>query len=531
MMKFCADARKLLFLVSLFSSLSFSEGADLERHSSTPQSARLEVGRLRDGTVRIRGRTDRHMVLQASENLSDWTDLKTDLPANSEFEVLDPESAERSRRYYRLKGVPEEASLPDLGELVNSVFVAGEGFTTVEFAPSGLLGFIVWRNEELLYRQKTPEGIWSDHTVCRTGMKYQPGAFDEHRFQPPAALLYDPNSRPHVLCLEAGGQSFSHHVREHNGEWRQAEVIAPGDSQGSFVLFAAAAGPGGALHLAVVTAGSSPALIYGSNRLGTWRWNRVASISGDARGFLRQSYSPRFFSLAVDSENTAHLTFTPSFQLGTGPEGYPRPSSELAYASNRAGDWRVERIAGPPDGSGDAGLGACVAVGPDGQPAIAAWYDERAETGSAQWSQLLFYRRESSGQWSSSVVARNPEGYSAGDGPKGTGFAPCLKFDPRGRPHIAFSDHAGEHFGQSGQNEYAGQIRHALLEGGQWSIRTIFRQEAPLQGQMIYPTLAVSATEIAFLGLERKTQWGSDSWPRTPPVSSYRFVFVTTPAP
>ena len=52
-------------------------------------------------------------------------------------------------------------------------------------------------------------------------------------------------------------------------------------------------------------------------------------------------------------------------------------------------------------------------------------------------------------------------------------------------------------------HEYAGQIRHAVKDDDQWTIETVYSQVDPLYNQMIYPTMALSADEIAFTGIRR----------------------------
>src|SRR6185436_2015302 len=172
------------------------------------------------------------------------------------------------------------------------------------------------------------------------------------------------------------------------------------------------------------------------------------------------------------------------------------------------------------DLSGDAGHGASVAIGPNDQPAIAAWYNERWRTGSSDWCQLHYYTRDANGAWTKQIVAANAAGYLAGDGDKGTGFAPYLRFDPRGRPHIAFLDDAAQHFPL--QNEYAGNLRHAWLEGSTWRTRTIYQQTSALESQIVYPAMATFGSKVTFMGLDRRTVWQDD---RTA-TSTYRFFLV-----
>lgn len=482
--------------------------------------------RLADGTVQltITGSGAQTVVLQTSSDHKNWQDLKTVYFTGGQLVVSDPDAGRFDRRFYRVRSDAASVSLPDLTQLIDRVFMPADGFNTVQFAPSGKLGFIVWRDTSLIYRERDTGGHWIESVVANSRATYQPKGFDEHRFQPPAALVFDSASRPHVLV--ASGSTISHYTG--NGTGWSAEQISASSAGSSFAFFNAAIGPSDKLHIAVIATGNSPAVTYGTNRDGSWTWTRVTNISGDPRGFYRQAYAPRYFSMAVDSNNRAHLTFTPWFSFATGPEGYPRPLSELHYASNSSGQWRTQRIAGVADGSGDAGLGSSVAIGPDNRPAIASWYNERASTGSAQESKLMYHRQDSNGNWSSTILVRSADGYVGGDGSNRSGFAPYLRFDSKGNPQIIFSDHASQHFWQSGQNEFAGQIRRAYWNGSGWATDVLYRQTNPLTEQLIYPAFAVSPSgnEIVSMGLKRNTIWGPDSWPRTV-TSTYQFVFQT----
>ena len=504
----------------------------------------------RDGAgMRITGAATQASTLQASSDFRTWKDLQT-LSSNESINYYDYDAGFLATRFYRLiqtntttgststNSVPApivppvipispapSGNLVNLSALPNSVFLPNEGFDTIQFAPSGQLGFIVWKNQELIYRQRETDGRWSEQVISSDGSVFVPSTSSyaqEWQFEPRAVLLFDSGSAPHILKL--GGNQILHYSRNSSGQWSQSAISASAAGS-SFKYFAAAMGPGNVLHLALVGSETSPSISYGTNRDGSWSWSRVNGMTGSPDGYYHQSYAPRFFSLAVDSRNFAHLTFCPEFGLPRGPEGYLRPYDQLHYANNRNGYWTDDKIMDVADGSGEAGLGASIAIGPDDQPAIASWYDERASTGSSQWSQLLYFHRNNSGVWSQSTVTGAPDGYAAGDGDKGTGFAPYLRFDSQGRAHIIFSDHASQHF-SSGQNEYAGQIRHAVLNGN-WSFETLYRQTNPLARQMIYPAFALNGSEIVSMGLERQTSWVSpDSRLAN---STYVFVFVDRP--
>ena len=161
-----------------------------------------------------------------------------------------------------------------------------------------------------------------------------------------------------------------------------------------------------------------------------------------------------------------------------------------------------------------------------GRPAIASWYNERGDGGSAQWSRLQFYEMNDSGGWNRSEVISRPANYIAGDGEKGTGAYPYVRYDRSGRPHIVFTDHASEHF--PFQNEYAGNLRHAVRVNGDWSVDTVFEQTQPLQQQILFPAFAISDSEISFIASERLTAWNTSVNPQVA-TSTYKFRFLSRP--
>jgi hypothetical protein len=326
------------------------------------------------------------LVIEASSDLATWVPISTVPVSTAATTVTDSQSANFLRRFYRAR--TDTPVLSDLSHLTNSVFGAGEGFNTVQYAPNGKLGFIIWRGQDLVYRERNGT-VWTEQVIGRFGRIYTPGSREEYRFQPHAALLFDSQSRARVLWLS--GSTVRHHVQQSSGTFSEGASISLTSAGSSFSLFAAALGPGDILHIAVVGSQSNAAITYGSNKTGSWEWTLVTNVVGDPRGFFKQSFAPRWFSLAVDSQNAAHLTFCPEFKMPRGPEGYVKPNNELHYATDRGGSWTTQRIAWVPDESGDAGQGASIAIGPNDQPAIAAWYNERFPTGSSEFCRLYYY--------------------------------------------------------------------------------------------------------------------------------------------
>ncbi|HEX7862386.1 MAG TPA: hypothetical protein VF773_18760 [Verrucomicrobiae bacterium] len=480
-------------------------------------------------SIGINGGSGEQVTLQGSGDLNGWNDVQSYQLSGAAVQFHSASPAKF--QFFRLKSVASTpgggvSSLPALSDSANSVFVAGEGFDTVQFAPNGMLGFIFWKGRELMIRERTSAGGWFEQTVAGGGNLFQMNITRmDYKFQPAALLLYDSNSQPHVFKVN-GGKTIAHFVR--NGTaWSQVETIQNNAANADVSMLVGAIGNGNVFHLGVVSGGATPNLTYGSNRGGSWNWNTVSSIAAFPTHYLAPSYAPRWLSLAVDSNNAAHLVFRPEYRVSFAG-GYVRAYNELAYASNVSGQWNVQIIQKPRDDSGEAGHGLSIAIGPDNKPYIASWHNERGPGGSAENSRLFFQSQDSSGNWTRTEVISRPDGYIAGDGEKGTGFAPYLRFDAQGRPHILFLDHGSEHFGESGQSEYAGHIRHAYLASGQWKVESIYRQSTPMREQMLYPAFAMNGSELVVTGLARETQWNMSGYPPTV-NSTYRYVVTSAP--
>jgi hypothetical protein len=283
--------------------------------------------------------------------------------------------------------------------------------------------------------------------------------------------------------------------------------------------------------LAALSMGSPRNLTYGSTRNGGWSWTQISTVTDAPLSYWAPPYAPRWLSLAVDGWNNAHMTFRSSMDITYDSASHPRAYSELKYASNASGQWATTLVQRPADISAESANGASVAISPvDNQPRIVSWYNDRGDGGSSSYSKMYYYERNSSGAWPPSIVFDQPDGYVAGDGPKGTGFSPYLRFDASGRPHIVFMDHAGEHFSNIGQQEYAGNLRHAWRNGSSWSVENIYRQVAPLDREIVYPAFAMRGNEMAVTLLQRETRWNLSSFP---PLSNstYYFRFFTKTLP
>jgi hypothetical protein len=402
-----------------------------------------------------------------------------------------------------------------------SVIPAGE-FNWMQYGPTGELGELVWNGGTLVYRSRV-EGAWQDSAVASVG-QFTAGQYDStaavEKASQAAQLVFTSDGTPHALVLEeqwdgATGKYqtvVGHYARTAHG-WQHVEDVAPPwQSQWGPNNLVAAAGPGNSIHLLFTETNAAAtgvgnfgagSLYYATNASGHWGFAKVAGTADLSQDvwFVGGRWTPRFLSLAIDAQGHAHATYTPEFYIAG---AFSTVQSTLMYATNRGGSWASQVVMSPQDGTADAGLGASVAVGPNGAVAIASYYVDRYDTGSPQSSQLMYHTLVN-GRWTHAVVASAPDGYVAGDGPRFTGFAPQLYFDPAGRPNIVFSDEAGQHLPVTYANEFAGQIRLATLHGSSWSVQTVFRQTDPIHNQLLYPVAAARNGQVTFAGLRATT--------------------------
>lgn len=421
---------------------------------------------------------------------------------------------------------------------------AGE-FNWTQYGPTGELAQLVWEGQTLVYRTRAAS-TWHEEAIAAapTFTRTQYDTRDQvQRASQSAQLVFTGDGTPHVLFLEStwvgsanGYQTVVKHYARAGGAWRLVESIsAPWLSTWGPSNLVAEAGPGNSLHILFaetytpatgVGSQGTGLLWYGTNKSGTWRFDRVADTADLKQDvwFSGGQWAPRFLSMAVDSAGNAHVTYTPQFYIAG---AFSTVYSELKYASNAGGAWRSETVIAPADGTADAGLGASVAVSPNGQVAVASYYVDRYTTGSPQTSKLMYHWRTGGGSWNHADVATGSDGYVAGDGPRYTGFAPQLSFDAAGRASIVFSDEGAEHLPVTYANQFAGQIRVATWTGTQWTTQTVYRQTNPLVNQLFYPVAAKYNGQTTFAGLQVTSALDGN---RNVTSSDFAIVGVNTPA-
>jgi hypothetical protein len=421
---------------------------------------------------------------------------------------------------------------------------AGE-FNWTQYSPTGELAQLIWDGTALVYRTRAASS-WHEEriAVANTFTAAEYNSRDQvQKASQSAQLVFTADGTPHVLYLDPvwygssnSYQTIVRHFARVAGQWKLVEsVSAPWLSDWGPSNLVAEAGPNNSLHIlfaetydyatGVGDAGSG-LLWYATNKSGSWTFDRVANTA-DLRmdvWFAGGRWAPRFLSMAIDSRNHAHVTYTPQFYIAG---AFSTVFSELKYATNASGSWRSETVMSPQDGTADAGLGASIAISPQGQVAIASYYVDRFPTGSPQTSKLMYHTRYSGGGWSHRDVATRPDGYVAGDGAHFTGFAPQLYFDSAGRPTIVFSDEAGEHLPVTFANEFAGQIRTARLVNGAWQLQTVYRQSDPIVNQLFYPIAAHYRGQTTFAGLQAFSHLDGN---RNPIKTDFGLIEVGTPS-
>jgi hypothetical protein len=401
----------------------------------------------------------------------------------------------------------EDRLTPSTSQIPNEI-PAGQ-FNWTQYSPNGTLGQLVWEGQTLIYQ--TWNGTsWQAQTVMTGGTAYtQPTYTNPDQMSEAsqsAQLVYLTNGTPIALVLNkvwngqngyetviegyvqtaSGWQFSSNIIPPIVSYWGPNNFVAePGPHNSVSVLFTetsvAATGPGNF---------GSGTLWYGTNQSGSWVFNQIANtadLTTDA--WLEGSrYAPRFLSMAITPSGTAYVTYTPEFYLSG---AFGTVDSTLMLATNAGGSWQSQTVVAPINGGpGDAGLGASVAVAPDGQVAVASYYVKRYSTGSDEQSWLMYSTLNPGGGWNTTTAVSAPDGYVAGDGPNYTGFAPELSFNAQSQPTIVFSDEANQHLSDTYENEFSGQIRTTSLINGSWATTTILPQSDPLVNQLFFPVAA-----------------------------------------
>ncbi len=300
-------------------------------------------------------------------------------------------------------------------------------------------------------------------------------------------------------------------------DWDKEDVFESPDGALPIQALTAALGPANQVHFAAFIGGSvdkpttsSTVQIYYGNATDAFSSFSVSKIV-DLTGLANVGTSEpvvRNFQVAIDSTNKAHLIFASAFEdAGTGATSLPR--SILQYTTNASGSWEVPSvIQGLRSGrtSGDAGLGASIAINPtNGTPSVAALYLDRDNKGAVSKASV-FYLRKTGSTWTSQLILSNSVLYRGDRNDRGSGPLPTLLFDGSGRANVAFASQAVVKVGTTVKS-VVGQIVHAYLQGNNWLITPVALQTSTqtgaINGQLFDLGMSIKGNTIAFTGLVR----------------------------
>ncbi len=231
------------------------------------------------------------------------------------------------------------------------------------------------------------------------------------------------------------------------------------------------------------------ALIHVQRTSSNFEWNVISTraVPHLYTGIAFSSYD-RNFTVDIDSSGNFHL-------------GFRNRGLEYIYLTNSSGSWQTETILSWELGIDDSPVeSAALAFNEaDQKPYAVSSYASRVPTGSLRRMMLRYHTKSSSGAWTSEVIADRSDGYNGGDGERGTGFTPELRFDSTGNAHLLFTDYASSHFNISGQSiadEFSGNLRYGTNFSGKWRFETIARQTNPQQNQLTNIALKLSKNEF-----------------------------------
>jgi hypothetical protein len=419
-------------------------------------------------------------------------------------------------------------------------------FNWTQFSPNGTLSQLLWSGQTLVY-QTWNGTAWQSQNVATSTSFTEPTYTSRDEMMTAsqtAQLVYTTNGTPNALFLEKqwngqldGWQTLIRDYVQTASGWKLATTLTPpGLNLWGPNNLVAVAGPHNSISLlyteTTVAAGNvgqfgSGTLWYATNQSGNWTYSQIATTADlNADIWIEGTrYAPRFLSLAVTPSGSAYVTYTPEFYVSG---AFGTIDSTLMFATNASGSWQSQTVVAPLNGApGDAGLGASVAVAPDGQVAVASYYVERFATGSAEASWLMYSTLNANGSWTSTTAVSTPDGYVAGDGAHYTGFAPELSFNAQSQPTIVFSDEAAQHLLVSYENEFSGQIRTTTLVNGSWVTATVLPQSNPLVNQLFYPVAVTFNGETVYAGVEATSTLDSND---NPTSMSFSLSDVIVPA-
>jgi len=348
-------------------------------------------------------------------------------------------------------------------------------------APNGSVG-VVYKDsgaKDILYELAQAGGTATEETVTESYSGYYGTPF----------LVYDSQSKPHVFTNES---SDIVHFYKNNNVWKKETVFTLDKTAYptlSNQVTAVDVGGDGSFH---ILCSGEYSIYYISNKTGVWPTepsivDEIPDTYVNIFGW--QIYIRGVPDMAIDDSNNAHVIYSTLY--------------ETRYLYNSSGTWAYEDIFKDQDIDYWPAENPAIALDMSGNPAIVGTEMGHAVTGSVTYARLRFISRSGPNSWNPVVVSETADNYVGNDGNKFTGVNARLVFDNQNRPHILFSDLASSH-NQNGWNYTKdGQIRNAVLDGGQWTITNLYSQ-SPDNGEMhkLWLHVSPSGSEVYILGQE-----------------------------
>ena len=410
--------------------------------------------------------------------------------------------------------------------------LTGTSVSALAFRPNGRLGLFLGQDvigSDQIERRRPVFAEWNMDLGSAPLNAAQVASPQQGMRQ--AVHLVSPNGTTHLLVWESG-QIRCYGLLD--GAWVKMQSIS-----GGAAYFEACVGPDETLHIVFYDdsdwdTGRVYVRYARVPSTGSPTVETIAEIDGKIDASSMNdfddlidygSHEARNLGIVIQPDGTLRVIFSPGrkqdeiFQNGTLVGTEVRSRLDLATKSS-GGSWQVQTLLAPPvNGFGDyGGLGASLALAPDGQIGVAASVMPRVRTGSPGEASLVFAKFSDSPTWQTvSSVSAN---YRMGDGERGTGLFPKLAFAPSGRAHIVYTDHASEHFAGRGAKSFSGQVRYsrqtAALDG--WENFTVLSAGGvrPLDSQVFHPTLAVRNDGLAAI-VANAFRWSESmqSWQRS----------------
>lgn len=324
------------------------------------------------------------------------------------------------------------------------------------------------------------------------------------------ALVFDTACTPMILTTlsDEGLVSYS---PDENGVWQQ-KILAPSPlsddyfTPGIFVTKTASDG-----SLAVFAHGG-----WDDDMVGAL-WTSDGTPGADWTGTMFvPPVKDRIYDYALGDDGSIHAVYPPKNVYPCDP-----CDLDLYYAHRESdGSWNAEVIqdskwAGSDGASMDEfSSDASLALGNNGEPIVAATFQQRVMTGSMKMSQLRVYSRNGN-DWCYDKVADKQDGFEGGDGNNFTGTMPVVKLDATGHVYVLFHDRSTWH-SDGMENYIVGQPRLAIATADKWTMTTLFPQPGqtesskPLHG-FGWDDIAVTpdGSTVVLFGVQ--SMWDTDS--------------------